>query len=384
MAGKRTTVAPYIKIAGKPYVVALGPNGRPMYASSTRITQAVPSDDFELPINDFSELGRGFYAGSGFTTVVPGKLYPSPAKTTISATTLSAHMRFWFETGDYLFAIAALNIFKFDISVNPPVLKRVYGSKLGGNGRAYGQPAQMYTARASLGYHWYVPNTDGTGAVHSLDTVGNESSVAYSPAATLNGTIDASAITVVYTGTANTILLDDVIIIDSERMLVVGQSTNSVTVTRAWAATTAASHTTGVAITKATADTWTNVTTLTNNASNFLQMPDGKVWLSTGFYDGAVAENRATVRALVAGSDCEVNASWGSELPVGDQTSAIISLLNYDELLIVGKQDGWYAAQLNTDSTLRWRSLLPDANVRPVIAGVATVPANNPWQRGGV
>jgi hypothetical protein len=97
-----------------------------------------------------------------------------------------------------------------------------------------------------------------------LDALGNAvvrldggSFVAYSPACTLTTALpDTTGVTVIYTSAGDPILVNDVILIDNERMLVqvVVGATNTLTVVRGYAGSAAAPHgTTGVAIYNATA-----------------------------------------------------------------------------------------------------------------------------------
>jgi len=382
-----------VKLNGKDYYLALK-GSEPVYGTGTRALQDVPSDHWRLVYDDFSRgVGADFYAGDDFLTTVKGKLYPRPAVTTISVpTTIITNdiIVDWFTSGNYLYAVGYLALYKFDINVNPPVLKRVCGIISGGTAAVspfntsdrLGQTALMYSARATAGYRRYIPLNNGARFM-ALDTVGDESSIAFSPTMTLNGAINASTTSVVYTSAGDAASIGDVIIIDSERMFVTLENTgtNTLTVVRGWAGTTAATHADTTAITQATPDTFTAVTAVTTGASHFQQMPDAKVWRAIASLSSIAASNVAKVSALDAGDDCEVEANWGQAFPVDDQTVPIISLMNYDELLIVGKQNGWFAATQNADGSVFWRNLLPDAYFSSV---AITEQGQDKWGRGAV
>lgn len=382
---------PYIKIAGKPYILSVGPEGRPAYSSGTRARENVPSDDFEIVQDAWSGgVGVDFYTGNNFLTAVKGKLYPRPTVTTISSPLTSAdRIHFWFESGDYLFAVGNVTLYKFNISASPPVLSRVYSIaaatfSFNANDRL-GQPGMMYSARATAGYRWYIPLNNGN-RILAIDTVSAEGSQAFSPVVTLNGAINASVTSLVYTSTGDPIVVADVIIIESERMFVsaVNTGTNTLTIVRAFAGTTAATHANATAITQATPDTFTFVTAVTTGASHFQQMPDGKIWRSLRSLASAVAQNISRVSALAAGADCEVYANWGTNsdttaFAVGDQTMPIFSLMNYGDLLVIEKANGWFVARENADGTLRWEDLLPDANISTMALYGEQI-----WRRGTV
>lgn len=364
-----------------------------LFSSGSRAAAGLPSDDFVETWDDFSGLGTGFYTGDDLMTAVKGKLYPRPTVTTLTDATGSlTFVHSWIEKGNYLYAIGLTIIYKFDISGAAPALMRVirvadaYGS-FNANDHI-GQPAQMYSARATAGFRWYLPCNNGARML-ALDTVSTEASQAFSNNPTLNGTINASTTTVVYTCATDPIVVGDIIIIDSERMLVVGVNggTNTLTVQRGSVAgiggVAAAGHTTGAAITQATPDTFTAVTAVTTGAAHFQQLPSGKIWrnvasLSAG---AAVTPLAATLSSILPGSDCEVLANWSGVFYVDDQTQPIISLMNYAEQLIVGKWNGYFAGFENSDGTITWQSILPDANVSPTSLTYTAVGTEN-WKRG--
>jgi len=95
-------------------------------------------------------------------------------------------------------------------------------------------------------------DTDALGSpVVRIDAAAT-ASVAYSPAVTINdaGGISATDTTVVYASTGDPIVANDVILIESEKMLVtaVVAATNTLTITRGYDGTTAATHADGLAI----------------------------------------------------------------------------------------------------------------------------------------
>src|SRR3990167_670981 len=376
-----------VKINGKSYYLALK-GSEPIYGTGTRALQDVPSDHWRLVYDDFSRgVGADFLTGDDFLTTVKGKLYPRPAVTTIDYVE-AGYFHDWFESGNYLYALTSGKIHKFDISVNPPTLMRIYGVNQLSTGfdthDLFGQSALMYSARATAGYRRYIPLNNGT-RILALDTVSTEASQAFSPVVTLNGAIDASVTSIVYTSTGDPIAGGDTIIIESERIHVrsVVTGTNTLTVVRGFAGTTAASHADTTAVTQATPDTLTFVTAVTTVAAHFQQMPDGKVWRTIAQYSAGVTTATAKVSALTAGADCEVNANWGQAFPVDDQTVDVISMMNYDELLIIGKQNGYFAATQNADQSGTWRTILPDANIFSRFNSGSGFGADH-WRRGVV
>jgi len=356
-----------VEIAGNPYVVALDAGGRLMFASGTRALEGRTTNDDRIVWREFGEMGRGFLATDRNLTTVPGKLLPNPKRSTLSAVTISAvnsrtTPRYFFETQDanddwWLFAIAPQVIYKIDIESDPPVVVRwnhdddAYG--VFNDGDRYGQPAQSANG-------WIVPTNDAGGErFYTLTAASDEASQAFDPVVTLDGAIDDSTTIVVYTSTGDPIAQGDVIIIDSERMRVktVVTATNTLSVERGFAGTTAASHTDTTAITQATPDTWTKTTGITGGAGQFVSMPDGKIWRSLVFSSGAY------ISSLQPGADPDTDGNWGGDIAAGIPDGAyILALQNYEDLLLVGRQNAWLAYQENADGTLQGRNLLPDSS----------------------
>lgn len=120
----------------------------------------------------------------------------------------------------------------------------------------------------------------------------------------------------------------------------------------------------------AAADTWTLATidkagTGEDGAKFLMTLPSGKGVravadnIDGGFGFTSLANARISI--LPAGSDAETVGNWGAGFPVGAESLKIVSLTAFDELIVVGKTDGYYAAVVLSDGSLDWRTLLPDA-----------------------
>jgi Tfp pilus assembly protein PilX len=143
------------------------------------------------------------------------------------------------------------------------------------------------------------------------------SSVAYSPAVTLNGALTAGAtsVPVKWTGASipDPVTTGDVILVESEQMLVTNApATNAsatLTVTRAYAGTTAAAHTTGKAVTKV-------VTNIPGTAASPAPCvyTSGTVTLSPGTYYGGICIGSASASGCDSGN-CSTAATTTAYAP---------------------------------------------------------------------
>ncbi|KKM53133.1 hypothetical protein LCGC14_1554330, partial [marine sediment metagenome] len=108
-----------------------------------------------------------------------------------------------------------------------------------------------------------------------------------------------------------------------------------------------------------TVDVWDEETGVEKGAMHFQELPSGKIARLVSDM-GGVSRARSEVSLLAAGANLEIDNNWGDDFPVASQAYRPISLVAYDELLVIGKQNGWFAAVEKEDGTLQWRELLPD------------------------
>jgi hypothetical protein len=117
-----------------------------------------------------------------------------------------------------------------------------------------------------------------------------------------------------------------------------------------------------------TDDTFTAFTTVLKGAAHFRQMASGKVIRAVSSHTAAVFGNRAQISILSDPANFESDAAWGADFNMDNQTRWILGLANLDELIVVGKQNGWFAYTENADGTLTSRNLLPDAEFDEITA----------------
>jgi len=109
-------------------------------------------------------------------------------------------------------------------------------------------------------------------------------------------------------------------------------------------------------------DTWAAVTSVLEGAAHFRALPSGKIVRANSSFSAGAFQNRAEISILPAGAVFETDANWGGDFAAGDQTKFITGLTVYDELTIVHKTDAHLSAIENTDNTIAYRDLLPEAS----------------------
>jgi outer membrane protein assembly factor BamB len=289
----------HIKLAGNKYALAKH-RSQDVYSTGKRVTQGIPSDDFEIRMDDWSAgMGVDYYYAQNVLATVRGRLMPYSTPTYAGGATASDSRFFWeaAEAGGnwYLYMIDNVNVIhKVDITADPPAWKESYtrgvaplnlpGPPAVDGNTQLRRPAFLTTVLDSNG-RWFIPCNDENMIIR-------QTTVGLFPAA----------------------------------------------------------------------DTFALILTVIEGASDFVVLPSGKVARLVADRGAAGLNPRAQVSLLAAGADVETDVNWGGEHDVGVQPVIAFSLLAFDELLVVAKQDNWYAAVEQEDGTLRWRELLPDAN----------------------
>jgi Tfp pilus assembly protein PilX len=153
------------------------------------------------------------------------------------------------------------------------------------------------------------------------------STVAYSPAVTVNGNITAAAVSVPVkwagAATPDPVTTGDVLMVDSEEMLVTNApATNAsatLTVTRAYAGTTAAAHTNGKAVTKV-------VTSIPGSAASPAPCvyTSGTVTLQPGTYYGGICIGSLSSSGCDSGN-CVTTGTTAAYSPAVQENGAITS-----------------------------------------------------------
>lgn len=116
------------------YVLKMGEGGKPIFGTSFKPLEAVPSDDWEVRVRDFSGGLGGALAGGRNICVEPGRvtLAPSIAGLNLSADqVVDKPLRYPLELQDsngrwYLYLFSENHIVKADLGVDPPVLRQIY------------------------------------------------------------------------------------------------------------------------------------------------------------------------------------------------------------------------------------------------------------------
>ena len=363
-----------VKINGKDYWLKLV-GSDPVYGTGSRALQDVPSDHFSLVLDDWSGgVGDKLLSSEGLLTHLPGRIYPAPVVTSFA--TLNpifaepiGNRGYSFEEQDsngvwYKYFLFATKLTKVELVDGSPfgTIATVVNERT-----LTGLPGQPVKASHGGTFYWYIPLNNGNNVAKLTSPVADESaSAAYSPVVTLNGAINASVTSLVYTSTGDPISQWDVLLIGTENLLVtaINTGTNTATVARGYAGTTAASHIDTSAITKQGGDTVSTITTIVGGASHFRVLPSGKIWRSLASHSSGTFNNTAKVSALVTTTAFETDANWGQDFPTDDQSIWISDLLSWDELLVIRKQNGWFTALENVDGSITWRSVLPDGEFR--------------------
>src|SRR5450759_2881079 len=299
-----------LSIGGESYwlskIQGASPDGtaKVLFASSTRIAQTVPSDDFDVSLLDKASSGIGIgvhdynQAQPLLATEPDGlRLPPTVTRPTMPATP-NLPIRYWFETQDtngkwLLIAVTPRHIITIDIDATVPVVRRVdAASVIASANDFFGQPIYVLSDASASGTvkaRWLIPcNNDNR--IMELTTVGTGGAVG------------------------------------------------------------------------STISTWTVFTTVTKGASHFDALPDGRYvkWNSSHSAGALLATPRAevSIMASVIAGRGDLDASWSTGFPVGQQGIYGTSLTHYGDLIITGKQDGYDAAISNANGTLTWSDLL--------------------------
>ena len=312
MTGTKVGQNPYIKIDDEVYHLATKA-GVPVFSSGTRALEGVPSDAFEIVWDDWAGgLGVDYFACLNLLTTIPGRIKLRPEVPFLSPSGPDKPYRYSFEEQDsngrwYKYFITQEHLVKVDIGVDPPVVRQVYDV---GAASATSWDA-MRSATDKMGQPWR--------------GVSSSTVYWYIPANNADRIIRMTTPVEVDTGAGT------------------GDTFSAVT-----AVTDGSAHSGG--------------------AAHFLQMPSGKVWRAVSSHSAGTFQNRAAISVLQAGADPEVDANWGEDFEVDNQTLWIVGMLNYGEYIIAGKQNGWFGALENQDTSLRWENLIADPNITKIAA----------------
>jgi hypothetical protein len=196
----------------------------------------------------------GYYTGQNMDATTYGvwRIRQKLRTSATPANALTDNPVFWFEQGGYVYAVNGRYVYKLSTSGTAITLHReidMGANAVGGRPAKFGNGG--YAAR------WFVP-AGASVKFWRQTTVGTEVSQAFSPVVTLNEALDAAETDISYTSTGDPVVAGDVIIIESERILItaVDTATNTLTGKRGYAGTTAASHADTTAVTQANPDVW--------------------------------------------------------------------------------------------------------------------------------
>lgn len=272
---------------------------------------------------------QGYWWSDGFDASQYGCVRLQPLQISVTPVNLLAADSpvYFFETTGYVYVISGRYIYKCSASGSTLTLHREIDM---GSGALGGPPARWGTSGYTARY--FVP-AGASVKFWRLDTVGSEASVAFSPAMTLNEVGLTAADTTITVNNSSGAAVLDVAIIESERWLITAIPDGThLTVTRGYAGTTAVdTHASGVAITKATGDTWTQDGT--NYALAFARSNQGVL----------ASLVRGLANILDVATTVVANEPvFGGDTEVGDSGSAIVKIADSGVSLFVGKQDNLY------------------------------------------
>ena len=290
-----------VKINSLLYALARTEEGKEIYATKGRTVEGVPSDYFDIRMNDWSGgVGHSYAHATGFITTLPGRLIRGPEETTFAVT----------HAGDFVAYIeekSATNVHHGLIVTTKEIIKITIGAT-----PALVEVYDLNHAALSVGSKLIATDVIG----HPVRAVESGTAYLYFP---INDDLDVLRMTLPITDGP-------------------------------------------------TDDAFTRETNLGDaadpGASWFTQLPNGDIVRATAGLDAGTFENRSQVAILVSGEGMQTG-TWGQGFPVGGQTSHIVSLLAYGELIVVRKEEGWFAAFRNSNQTLRWDNIIPEASAFP-------------------
>ncbi len=189
------------------------------------------------------------------------------------------------------------------------------------NGDFDGSFKQAGADTSATGNEW------GDGPMVRLNVQSPGPTGAFSPAATLNGAIDAVTTSIIYTSTGDPFIVGISIRIETEDMIVsaINEATNTLTVTRGANGTAAAAHATGLAMTRAEIATGSYPMDLTTNIH-----VDGTntAWSPLVTQNGTMAVNQACPAGGVS-ADVAVNGTPAVDAPtIGTINNAFTVTVN--------------------------------------------------------
>lgn len=284
------------------YTLNKGSDGKPIFGTTHKNLEEVPSDDWELVVRNVDQGVGGAMAAAGrLTTTEKGRIFAMPAFTTFGAGgDILTPPRYSFEEQDangrwYLYLVSPEQITKVDIGVDPPVVRQVYDIE--------DDPPIPSGARTEASDHFGQP------------VRGKHSGVSY-----------------IYFPLNNGVYI-------LKMTLPVEVDTGA-----------------------GTGDTFTEVSSILEGASHFKALASGKIIRSNASHDVDVHQNKSEISFLSAGSDAfEDDDQWGADFPLGNAPDYITAIMSYEELAIIRKSDDhWYTAVELEDATIQFRDILPD------------------------
>lgn len=153
--------------------------GKPVYSSSTRAIENVPSDRFEIVLSDqFGKgLGDGEVANTSFISHLPKRLMAGAAlPAALAAAGVTGQLRHSFEDQDangrwYKYIYGPQTIIKIDIGVDPPVVRQVYTVAATSGFNSNDRIGRAVRDKNSSVNYWYFPVNNGDRVVRMASPV---------------------------------------------------------------------------------------------------------------------------------------------------------------------------------------------------------------------
>lgn len=356
-----------VTIGAKSYWLSLV-DGKPVYGTSQRALQEIPSDSFQIVWDDWSNgLGLDYdHSESGAMTVIPKRIFARPAFGTLNVSavgTCPTSPRFSFEAQDsnghwYKYFVAPTAIIKVDIDASPtPKVRRVYTLATSGfnSNDHIGRPVQATTGGVAK---WFFPVNNGNRIVYMASPVA------------VDGADSASGTGVTTTDTSLTDARADwrtdawvgaVVTCNGKTMTVTSNTATVLTGSGGWSggSNPGNGNSWSMAYAANAADSFTASTAVVDGASHFIQVASGAIHRAVSSHSAGVAQNRTALSILTAASDLLSDGNWGANFPTDDQTQWIVDLLALDEFTLAQTQSGWLLATELADGSIQYRNILP-------------------------
>ncbi len=279
------------------YTLKRGSDGKPIFGTTHKNLEEVPSDDWEMVVRNVDQgIGGAMAAAGRLTTTEKGRIFGMPDFDALgTGGFVDKPPRYSFEEQDangrwYFFAISENHIVKTDIGVDPPEFRKAYDIADGAPWDADDHIGQPIKSESGGVEYIYFPVNNGDRVIKMTLPVTVNDGVT-----TTNDTF--ATVTTILKGASHF------------------KSLASGKIIRANASHSASVH---------------------QNISEVSFLDAG----SDSFED---------------------DSKWGDDFPLGNRPDYIVAIMSYEELAILRKSDDhWYTAVELENATIQFRDILPD------------------------